>query len=128
MAVVAFLAPMGCSLGPDEEPKPVSGAPKAIVATVEQLERAVADRDYATICDRLFTAQARQRSGGKECVAQMRSAAEDVNDPTIEIQGIDLKGNRATVRVATEAEGQARVTDTLQLRREGTRWLIEALS
>ena len=35
--------------------------------------------------------------------------------------------DRATVKVRTEAAGQARVSDELQLRREDTGWLIEAL-
>jgi hypothetical protein len=128
MAMAAMLAPMGCSFGGDEEPQPVSGIPKEIAATVQQLERSVAERDFRAICDRLFTARARQRAGGDECVAQLRSAAEGVTRPNIEIAGIEVKGDRATVRVATEAKGQARVTDTLELRRERGRWLVEALS
>jgi hypothetical protein len=127
MAVVAMLAPAGCSLGGNDEPKPVSGVPKEIVATVERLERSVAQRDYETICNELFTARARQRAGGDECVTQMRSAAEDVSRPTLKIQRIEVNADRATVDVATKAEGQARVTDTLELRRIGDRWLIEAL-
>jgi hypothetical protein len=127
MAVAAMLAPVGCSIGGDEEPKPVSGAPKEIAATVDQLERAVARRDYATICNDLFTQTARQRAGGDECVSQTRSAAEDVLRPTIQIEQIAVKGDNAVVTVATTAEGQARVTDTLELHRTGGRWLIEAL-
>ena len=127
MAVVAMLAPVGCSIGGDEEPKPVSGVPKEIAAAVDQLERAVARRDYATICNELFTETARQRAGGDECVSQTRSAAEDVLRPTIQIEQIAVKGDRAVVTVATTAEGQARVTDSLELRRDGGRWLIEAL-
>jgi Putative lumazine-binding len=128
MAMGVMLAPMGCSLGADEEPQPVSGAPRAIVITVERLERAVAERDYKTICADLFTAAARRRAGGSECVAQMRSAAEGVSRPGIEIEGIEVNGDRASVRVATHAAGQARVSDTLELRRQGGRWLVEALS
>ena len=127
MAAVALLAPVGCSFGGDDDPKPVSGVPREIAATVDRLERAVAAADYETVCDDLFTARARQRAGGAECAAQLRSAAEGVRGPTIEIRGIDVKGDRASVRVSTKAEGQARVADTLDLRREGERWLIEAL-
>jgi hypothetical protein len=127
MAVAAMLAPTGCSLGGDEEPQRLSGVPKQVVATVDQLELAVARRDYEAICDELFTARARQRAGGDECVSQTRSAAEGVRRPSIEIEGIDLKDDRATVKVATKAEGQERVTDTLELRQSGERWLIEAL-
>jgi hypothetical protein len=128
MAVVALLAPVGCSIGADDEPKPVTGVPKQIAATVDQLERAVARRDWATICNELFTETARKRAGGGECVSQTSSAAEDVLRPSIQIEQIAVKGDRAAVRVSTTAEGQARVTDTLELRRAGGRWLIEALS
>jgi hypothetical protein len=102
--------------------------PKAIAATVDRLERAVAAHDYETVCDQLFTASARRRAGGGECAAQLGSAGEDVKRPKIEIRGIDVKGSRATVKVATQAEGQALVSDTLQLRRVHGRWLVEALS
>jgi Putative lumazine-binding len=128
MAVAAMLAPVGCSIGADDEPQPVTGVPKAIAATVDQLERAVAERDYATICNKLYTETARRRAGGDECVSQTRSAAEDVSRPRIEIQEIEVKGDRATVKVATTAEGQARVADTLELRNTGGRWLVEAVS
>ena len=128
MAVAAMLAPVGCSIGADDEPRPVTGQAKEIAATVDQLERAVARRDYATICNELFTTNARERAGGGECVSQMRSAAEDVLHPAIQVEEIAVKDDRAVVRVATTAKGQARVTDTLELRRTGGDWLIEALS
>jgi hypothetical protein len=127
MAVGAFLAPLGCSLGGDEEPKPVTGVPKEIAATVDRLERAVAGRDYETICNQLFTAQARKRAGGDECVSQMSSAAEDVRRPSIRIKRIEVNADNATVEVVTQAEGQARVTDSLDLRRSEGAWLIDAL-
>jgi hypothetical protein len=127
MATIALLALSGCSLGADDEAKPVSGAPAQIAATVERLERAVAQRDFATVCDQLFTPRAKRRAGGAECARQMRSAAEGLRRPSIDIESIDVKDDRATVKVRTQAEGQARVSDELQLRRQGGRWLVEAL-
>jgi hypothetical protein len=38
-----------------------------------------------------------------------------------------VEGEKATVKVRTEAKGQARVSDELELRKEGGSWLIEAL-
>jgi hypothetical protein len=128
MAVAAILAPAGCSIGGDSEPQPVSGVPKEIAATVDRLERAIAHRDYDEVCDNLFTPAARKRAGGAECAKQLTAAAEGVRRPAIEIRGIDVTGDRAAVKVATTAEGQARLIDTLRLRREGRRWLIDALS
>jgi hypothetical protein len=127
MAMAAMLAPMGCSTGENEEPRPAKGEPRAIAATVDRLERAIAERDFATVCDDLFTPSARKRAGGKDCAGQLRSAGEAVREPTIELRGIDVRGERATVRVVTEAEGQARVTDELRLRKRNGRWLVEAL-
>ena len=128
MAAAVLLAPAGCSFGGDDEPKPVSGVPKEIVATVDALGVAVAEKDYAEVCDELFTAAARKRAGGRQCAAQLRSSTEGLRGPTIEIRGIDLKGDRATVLVATTATGQDRVIDALDMRRQGKRWRIEALS
>jgi len=128
MAVAALLAPAGCSIGGDSEPQPVSGAPKQIAATVDQLGRAIGKNDYTEVCDRLFTASARKRAGGDACAKELASAAGDVRHPAVHIRGIEVNGDRAAVKVATTAEGQARLIDTLQLRREGKRWLIEALS
>ena len=125
--MAAMLAPLGCSIGADEEPQPAVGAPRAIAATVDRLERAIATSDYATVCDELFTVGARRRAGGGECARQLRSAAEGVTGPSIELRGIRVDDERATVQVATAAEGQARVLDELQLRRERGRWRIEAL-
>ena len=127
MATSVLLASSGCSFGGDEEAKPASGVPAQIASTVDRLERAVATRDYQTICGQLFTAQARKRAGGAECARQLRSATEGVRDPSIQIRAIDVKGDRATVTVRTRAEGQARVSDELRMRREGGRWLVEAL-
>jgi Putative lumazine-binding len=127
MAVAALLAPTGCSIGADSEPQPATGAPKQIAATVDQLGAAIAKRDFAQVCDKLFTTAARERSGGADCAEEVTTAAQGLERPTIEIRGIDVRGNRAVVKVATTAEGQARLTDTLQLRREGTRWRIDAI-
>jgi hypothetical protein len=128
MATSVLLASSGCSLGGDDDPKPASGPPAQIAQTVDRLERAVATRDYETICNQLFTAAARKRAGGSGCARQLRSAAEGVKHPSIEIQAIEVKGDRATVKVKTRAQGQARVSDELRMRREGGRWLVEALS
>ena len=127
MATIVVLAAAGCSLGADDEPKPASRAASEVAATVNDLERAVSERDFAAICNELFTTAARQRAGGDECARQLRSAADGVRRPSIEIERIDLTKDRATVRVWTEATGQARVRDELELRREGARWLVEAL-
>ena len=92
-------------MGGDDEAKPASGAPAQIAATVDRLERAVAQKDFDAICDQLFTARARKRAGGADCARQLGSAAEGVRRPSIEIEGIEVNGNRALVKVRTRRRG-----------------------
>jgi hypothetical protein len=128
MAVALLLAPSGCSLGPDEEAKPARGAPASVAATVDRLERATAERDWAAICDNVLTSAARLRAGGVDCPRLLRSAGAGIRRPTIEIRGIEVAGRRATVAIRTTAVGQAPRGDALELRREGGAWRVEALS
>jgi hypothetical protein len=124
MAFAAFLA--GC-LGADEEPRPATGAPRAIAEVVQRLERATADRDFSVVCRDLFTAAARQRAGGRDCERLTRSAAAGVERPSLDLVGIDLEGASARVRVRTRATGQAARSDVLLLRRERGEWRVDAL-
>jgi hypothetical protein len=125
MAVAAFLT--GC-LGGDEEAAPARGAARSIAAVVERLERATARGDFATVCDDLFTAAARERAGGADCERLTRSAAEGITRPRIDVSAIEIEAGRARVEIVTRAEGQAAVPDVLELRREPDGWRVEALA
>jgi hypothetical protein len=124
MAVGAILA--GC-LGADDEPRPATGAAREIGEVVERLERATAERDFASICRDLFTAAARERAGGRDCARLTRSAAAGVERPSIELDALELRGATAQATVRTRATGQAEVSDVLLLRRRGGEWRVEAL-
>jgi hypothetical protein len=125
MAVAAFLT--GC-LGEDEEVVPVGGAARSIAAVVERLERATARGDFATVCEELFTAAARERAGGADCERLTRSAAEGISHPRIDVRAIEIEAGRARVEIVTRAEAQAAVPDVLELRRESDGWRVEALA
>jgi hypothetical protein len=124
MAVAAFLT--GC-LGADEEAVPATGAAKEVAETVERLERATAGGEFATVCDALFTAAARERAGGEDCERLTRTAAADIARPEIEMDAIRISGDTARVEVTTRAAGQAEVPSVLELRREQGEWRVDAL-
>jgi len=128
MALALLLAPAGCSLGGDEEPRRAAGAPQDLAALVGQLERATRARDWAEICDDILTRSARQRAGGDDCARLVGAAAREVRDPEIELRRIQVTGDRATATVRTTATGQAPVTDTLEFRREGGEWRVESMT
>ena len=123
MAVAAFLT--GC-LGGEEDAAPAGATVSSIAAVVERLERATASGDFATVCEDLFTAAARERAGGADCERLTRSAAEGIARPRIDVEAIEINAGRASVEVVTRAEGQAAVPDTIELRREGGDWRVEA--
>ena len=128
MAVAVLFAPSSCSLGADDEAEPASGAAARVAATVDRLERATAEGDWDSVCDELFTSAARRRAGGRDCPRLLRSSAGALRRPSIEIRGIDVSGERATVAVRTRAQEQPPVDDSLELRREAGGWRVEALS
>jgi hypothetical protein len=125
MAVAAFLT--GC-LGADEEPMPATGAARDVAGVVTRLEKATAGGDFATICDELFTAAARERAGGGDCERLTRSAAEGIERPRIELKAIEIRAGRARAEITTRAAGQAEVPDVVELRRERGEWRVESLA
>jgi hypothetical protein len=127
-ALAACVALAGCSLGGDDEPEPIAGSPKAIAEAIGALERASRDRDWAAICDELFSAAARDRAGGRDCARLLRETAGDVRRPEIRLLSIELERERARARVRTRSAGQAPAEDTVVLVREGGEWKIDALT
>jgi hypothetical protein len=125
MAVALILS--GC-LGGDEEPRRVSGPPREVAKVVQQLEDAIAKRDFATVCDELFTAAARERAGAEDCESLTRSAADGVSRPRMVVMSIEIDGERARVEVSTRAAGQAEVPEVIELQREGGEWRVDSLA
>ena len=128
MATIVLLAPSGCSLGADDEPKRASGEAAADRRHGRPAgARGGHEKTSTTICDQLFTATGAEARRRRECARQLASAAQGVRRPSIEIEGIDVNKNQAAVEVRTHAKGQASVTDELSCAAQGRRWLVEAL-
>jgi len=126
LLVLAVLA--GCSSDDSEsDPPPAEGVPVQVAEAIDRLEQATRRRDFAVICRKLLTTEARERAGGDDCVRLLRSTAGDVRRPAISIVSIDISGDRAEVRVRSTARGQAPVEETIQLVREGEGYRIAAL-
>jgi hypothetical protein len=88
-----------------------------VAETVQELDRAVRKRDWRTVCDRLFTAAARERAGGRDCARLLGSSAGRLRGARIELVEIVIKGDTAEARVRSRAGGQRALTETLTLKR-----------
>jgi hypothetical protein len=115
----------GGNLGGDNSPAPpVSGAPKQVVATIMELERALAAGDFATICTDLFTLEAREAAGGDRCPSVLQATAGGLRGPDVRIVSINVRGNTATAIVRARVTGGEPVTDAIRLQRQGGRYRI----
>ena len=126
--LLAALALLGCSSGPDEQPKPITGGAKEAARAIARLEAAAQRREFRTICDQLLTRDARRRAGGGDCAQLLRSAVEDVRRPSIDLLSLRVEGNRVQARVRSRAASQAAVDETIELVRVGRRYRIASLS
>lgn len=127
MAAALVAGATSCGGGDGDE----AGAPalaRDAGAVVERLERAIARRDFALVCERLLSAEVRRQAGAGECPAMLERTSAGVRRPRIEIKRIDIEGSVARVEVVTVAAGQARVPDTIRLVREGGGYRISSLS
>ena len=129
LAAALAVAGTGCA---DSEPAPapadISGPPQRVARTVDRLERALRTRDFARICDELFTPAARRRAGGDACAARTAADVGGLRRPTIRLLSIRIAGKRADAQVRTSAAGRRPVEETIQLERSGARYRIAALA
>ncbi|MEA2308664.1 MAG: hypothetical protein QOG41_940 [Thermoleophilaceae bacterium] len=123
--VVVAVAVVLIASGGDESPPPVKGTAAEAVAVVEAFQRALGARDFATICDRLFTRRARDAAGGDNCQSVLAQAATRLHTPTVQIRSVLLsRGGKATVGVVAGTSGERPAADVIHLVRQGGRFRI----
>jgi hypothetical protein len=123
---VAVAAVLVAILSGRQDTPSVSGAAEEVVTTVRQFESALAGRDWAGICDRLYTSRARAAAGGAHCPSALAQSAGGLRDPRVRIVSVVVRGQAATVTVAASVNGKAPVTDAIELQREDGVYRIES--
>jgi len=122
--IVAFALP---NLDETDNAGEFSGSEKAIAAVVDRVERAFADDHGDEACAELFTttfAGKVARGTGTTCADAVDAAIEDGQlQAEIEVERIVIRGDVARARVREGNEEQ-----TWRLRREGRRWLVDAIA
>ena len=123
---LAGLALAGCG-GGDDAPGRVAKDAQRAGETVQRLERAIARRDFATVCRRLFTPALRDRLGGGRCPQMLRESARGIERPRIRVESISLQGSRAEVRVVTSSARQSPARDVIVLIERRGRYRVDGL-
>jgi hypothetical protein len=124
LAGVIVIVVVGVVRSGDEGVPEVSGTPKEAVEVVEAFRKALAARDFATICDRLYTTEAREAAGGDDCQSVLAQETAKLRDPRVEIVGLTVTKEGAVVNVQASVRGQKGVLDSLTLIREKGRFRI----
>jgi hypothetical protein len=107
-----------------------SPSPEAQVrTTLQRFARAVEQRDYQTLCDKVFAPKLLQglQSIGLPCEIAMRTSLGEVKQPRLTIGDVTVSGRTASAQVKTSAKGQPPSTDTIELTKESAGWRVSAL-
>lgn len=94
--------------------------------SLERYEQASAEKDYQTLCDELLASSyvKQTASSGLPCEVALRTALEDVRNPTLEVISVEVNGDRAAARVRGSAAGQVPGEAVYTLVREDDAWRI----
>ncbi len=99
---------------------------KLVRDTLERYATASRTKDYQTLCDDLLASSyvKQTASSGLPCEVALRTALENVRNPTLTIGTIDVNGDRAAAKVTGSAAGQVPGTAVYTLIREDGAWKI----
>jgi hypothetical protein len=124
VAGVAVIAVVTALRDGGDDPPAISGTPKEAVDVVESFRKALAARDFATICDELYTVEAREAAGGDDCQSVLAQETAKLRDPQVRIVGLTVTRAGADVNVRASVNGERPVADTIRLVRQRGRFRI----
>jgi hypothetical protein len=111
---------VGCGTSPREQ----------VQAKVEQFAHATAKHDYATLCEQVLAPNLIQHltNAGLSCRQAMKVFALSVEDPSLSVGHITVKGKTASVTVLASASGQQPSLESIQLLETSHGWRLESLA
>jgi hypothetical protein len=124
-AVCSTLVLVAC--GTNARQQHSHGPAQQVADTVAALEHDLHTRNYADICEQVFSRDARTQAGTGSCPDFVRRGAAHLRGERIRIRSIIVRNGAASVEVTTTARSQAPVRDTIQLVFENGGYRINAL-
>jgi hypothetical protein len=99
---------------------------KLVREALARYESASRTKDYQTLCDDLLASSyvKQTASSGLPCEVALRTALEDVRNPTLKVVSVEVNGDRAAARVTGSAAGQVPGDAVYTLIREDDAWKI----
>jgi hypothetical protein len=106
-------------------------SPRELVqAKVEQFAHATAKRDYATLCDQVLAPDLIRHltDAGLTCAQAMKVFAQSVQNPSLSVSKITVRGKTASATVLASATGQQGAVESIQLVNTKHGWRLESLA
>jgi len=118
LAIIVLFAALQLRGGRDDD--------KLVRQALERYEQASAQKDYQELCDELLASSyvKQTASSGLPCEVALRTALENVRNPTLDVLSVEVNGDRAAARVRGAAAGQQPGTAVYTLIREDDSWRI----
>ena len=110
----------GCGASPRQE----------VQAKVEQFAHATAGRDYATLCSQVLAPAlvAHLTAAGLSCDQAMRVFVDSVQNPTLSVSRVTVKGSAASAIVLAGASGQRPALEAIELVNTPHGWRLDSLA
>ena len=116
----AAYALTGCGSSPRQQ----------VEAKVQQFAHATASHDYATLCNDVLAPRlvAHLTAAGISCQQAMRIFTSSVQNPTISISKVTVRGSTATAVVLAAATGQTSALESVELIDTAHGWRLVSLA
>ncbi|MGI9184437.1 MAG: hypothetical protein ACR2GZ_05650 [Solirubrobacteraceae bacterium] len=111
---------VGCGASPRDD----------VRAKVQQFASATAKRDVAILCDQVLAPSlvARLTAAGLSCQQAMKLFVSSVQNPTLSVSRVTVKGASASAVVLTGATGQRAALEKIQLVQTKRGWRLVSLA
>lgn len=116
----ATYALTGCGTSPRDQ----------VQAKVEQFAHATANRNYGALCDEVLAPALVQRltNAGVSCRQAMKLFVQSVQNPTLSVRRVTVKGDTASATVLASASGQRASVESIQLISTKHGWRLASLA
>jgi hypothetical protein len=107
-----------------------ASAKDQVQAKLEQFAHATASRDYPTLCAQILAPDLVQHltDAGLSCQQAMKLFVQSVENPTLSVSKVSVKGKTASAVVLASATGQKASLESVQLIETKHGWRLESLA
>ena len=107
-----------------------ASAKDQVQAKVEQFAHATAAGDYATLCNQVLAPDLVKHltDAGVSCQQAMKVFVQSVQNPTLSVSKVSVKGKTASAVVLASASGQKAAVESIQLIQTKHGWRLESLA